>query len=355
MWLAWLVIMSSLKVDVNGRPLLTFAIVAYKQEHYIREAVEAAFSQTYSPLQIILSDDCSPDRTFEIMQEMAAAYTGPHRVCLNRNPTNRHIGGHINRLMELAEGDLVVIAAGDDISAAERAQKNFDAWNSAGRPHLCSIFAGVKEFGRGAPERILPAKREVWIGHPEYLFPDFAGFNGSSHAWTKATFDLFGSLSDGVVNEDGAIVFRNRLEGALVFVEEPLVLHRLHLENTGASGWSETGSAAGLRKYYSVYFARRKALVRCVAKDLMTAKELSMPGLGRFSPEVVATASQALADEEVLCWRAEQVLAGNVVIRLCFLFRYLSSNLTAAKFMKKSWAGILFPCLLTAIKRILRR
>lgn len=348
-------IMDSIELRLSERPLLTFAIVAYNQQGYIRDAIEAAFAQTYSPLQIILSDDCSPDRTFEIMQEMAAAYKGPHSVCLNRNPTNRHIGGHINRVMELAEGELIVIAAGDDISIGERVQKNFEAWNSAGRPHLCSILAGVKEFGRGATERMLPAKTAVRTSHPEYLFAEFVSFNGSSHAWTKATFDLFGPLTDGVVNEDGAITFRNKLEGTLLFLEEPLVLHRLHSENTGASGWSETKSAAGLRKYYSVYFARRKALVRCVAKDLATAKELHMPGLGRLSTGAVAKASRALADEEVLCERAEQVLIASFVVRLCFILRHLSSKLTAARFIKKSWAGILSPNFLTAVRRALGR
>lgn len=76
------------------RSLISFALLAYKQEQYIREAVEGAFSQTYSPLEIILSDDCSPDRTFDIIQEMAAKYTGPHKVVLNRNPQNFGIGAH---------------------------------------------------------------------------------------------------------------------------------------------------------------------------------------------------------------------------------------------------------------------
>ena len=48
------------------KPLLTFAVGAYNQERFIREAVESAFAQTYSPLEIVLSDDCSRDRTFEI-------------------------------------------------------------------------------------------------------------------------------------------------------------------------------------------------------------------------------------------------------------------------------------------------
>ncbi len=62
------------------RPLLTFILLAYNQERYIAEAVEGALGQTYSPLEIILSDDCSGDRTFELMKEAADEYRGPHEV-----------------------------------------------------------------------------------------------------------------------------------------------------------------------------------------------------------------------------------------------------------------------------------
>ena len=59
------------------RPLVTFLQFSYNLEHFIREAVEGAFAQTYSPLQIILSDDCSTDKTFEITRAMAASTADP--------------------------------------------------------------------------------------------------------------------------------------------------------------------------------------------------------------------------------------------------------------------------------------
>lgn len=64
--------MTSEEKKDQDRPLVTFALIAYDQERFIREAVEGAFSQTYSPLEIILSDDCSSDRTFEIIKDVAA-------------------------------------------------------------------------------------------------------------------------------------------------------------------------------------------------------------------------------------------------------------------------------------------
>src|SRR3954469_6326230 len=117
--------------ESTAKPLLTFALAALNQERFIREAVEAAFAQSYSPLEIILSDDCSEDRTFEIMCDMAKAYRGPHRIVLNRNPLRRCIGGPINRIMEVSQGELVLAAAGDDVSLPHRTQATYEAWEAS--------------------------------------------------------------------------------------------------------------------------------------------------------------------------------------------------------------------------------
>lgn len=106
----------------QDRPLVTFALFAYNQEKYIREAVEGAFSQTYEPLEIILSDDCSSDRTFDIMQEMAAAYDGPHLIVVRKSAVNNGLANHLNAVLELATGEYYALAAGDDISEANRTE-----------------------------------------------------------------------------------------------------------------------------------------------------------------------------------------------------------------------------------------
>ena len=127
-------------VETSEKPLLTFAIAAFNQEAFVREAVDAAFAQTYSPLEIVLSDDCSKDRTFDIMREMAAAYRGPHKIILNRNERQKSIGGHVNRVVEVSHGELVVGAAGDDVSFPNRTEETFRAWGPGGaKSHVCSF------------------------------------------------------------------------------------------------------------------------------------------------------------------------------------------------------------------------
>lgn len=49
-----------------SRPL--FLVLAYNQERYIAQSVKAAFAQTGIELDILISDDCSSDGTFEVIK-----------------------------------------------------------------------------------------------------------------------------------------------------------------------------------------------------------------------------------------------------------------------------------------------
>lgn len=129
------------------RPLVTFALFAYNQEKYIREAVEGAFSQTYEPLEIILSDDCSSDRTFEIMQEMAAEYKGPHRVVVRRSERNRGLGLHMRDVVLLVQTKYIVIAAGDDISLPQRTLEMISMMRASGSRFSGSCYNRMTDNG----------------------------------------------------------------------------------------------------------------------------------------------------------------------------------------------------------------
>ena len=57
------------------------------------------------------------------MCQLADAYKGPHKVVLNKNKSNLGLAGNLNCCLELARGDLIVIAAGDDVSCPDRTAK----------------------------------------------------------------------------------------------------------------------------------------------------------------------------------------------------------------------------------------
>lgn len=262
------------------RPLVTFALFAYKQEQFIREAVEGAFSQTYSPLEIILSDDCSPDRTFEIMQEMVAAYNGPHKIILNRNEKNLGIGGHVNKVFEMASGELIVMAAGDDISLPERTAVLTEKWLEHDRPEMiCSGWRTMDEnggqFGRQmVPSLLVKEPQHVQKGNALILSDYLRGETydispGACAAYACRITTRFRVLNDDVVSEDLVLFWRSLLLGRALRIAEPLIYYRQHSHNVTRE--LKKGPAR-----FCDWAIRQAASVRSFRKDVDFAFESDM-------------------------------------------------------------------------------
>ena len=133
--------------NTEPRPLATFCLFSYNQEKFIKQAVESAFAQTYEPLEIILSDDHSSDNTFEILQTIAASYSGPHKVYCIKQKHNLGTVNHIIEVARRARGNLIVIAAGDDISNPNRVEVLIKEWQKTKASALCSFHDEISEDG----------------------------------------------------------------------------------------------------------------------------------------------------------------------------------------------------------------
>lgn len=247
----------------QDRPLVTFALFAYNQEKYIREAVEGAFSQTYEPLEIILSDDCSSDQTFEIMQEMAAAYEGPNDVKVRRNQFNLGTALHVQSAFAVSAGQLFVVAAGDDISRDNRVSVLVDTWIAAGRPEGV-VHSGLERFRDGATVAIVPAKHFAYSGREldgyaeAYWLPAAA----PTCAYSRGVFEKFPPLLGGSIIEDMPLMLRAALIGHYICCDAPLIRQRLHDESTG-TGYNITSPTRWNR------FVLSKAIaLRTMQRDL---------------------------------------------------------------------------------------
>ena len=102
-------------------PRACVLLLAYNQQETIESAIDSVLGQRCEPIEIVLSDDASSDRSFELMQAAAERYRGPHRVRVRvATTTNLGIGQHYNRLVRETRAPLLVTAAGDDISTPDR-------------------------------------------------------------------------------------------------------------------------------------------------------------------------------------------------------------------------------------------
>lgn len=217
-------------------PLISFALITYNQEKYIQEAVEGAFAQTYSPLEIILSDDSSKDGTFQIMEDLVKHYHGPHEVVLNRNETNLGLADHVNKVLQMAKGGIIVLAAGDDISMPERTQMSWDLLKN--NPDCTGLSFSTIVFNNHE-NRIQPHKRQT-ATFKKYALDELIRncefhINGAARSFRKSTFERFGPLKPETPTEDSTILLRCLLTGSVLETNVPQVYYRVHGKNLYAS------------------------------------------------------------------------------------------------------------------------
>lgn len=210
----------------ENNPKISILLITYNQEETIKAAVLGALAQTYSPLEIIVSDDASIDRTFTEIKRIVDTYTGPHTVITRRNQDNMGIGPHLSLISQIASGELLVVAAGDDISHPQRCQKISQAWMDSGKT-LNLIASHVQDMDErgylGDIRQVSMLQR--WKNVSDWLKAQ-PNICGAAHAWSKKFTQSFPPLPTGVVGEDYIMVFRAIQSGSAATLDEVLVHYR---------------------------------------------------------------------------------------------------------------------------------
>ncbi len=100
----------------NSRPVVSICCTAYNHEKYIKDAIEGFLKQTTDfPLEILIHDDASTDKTAQIIKEYESRY--PEIIKPIYQKENKYSKGHkINPEFNFsrAKGDYIAICEGDD-------------------------------------------------------------------------------------------------------------------------------------------------------------------------------------------------------------------------------------------------
>ena len=230
----------------QDRPLVSVVMVAYCQERIVMEAIQSCFDQTYEPLEIIISDDCSTDGTWEVIKSMAAKYEGQHKIVTNRNSKNLGIAGNVNKVLQMASGTLILAHAGDDISMPERAERSVIAWLKD--PINIKAISSASQTMTREGEVIGTLSAFDSPGHAAepnamQVMKNRAYCLGAAAMWHRDLIDYFGEIPQGSHVEDEPLLLRATLIGRACYIDEPLVKHR-------AGGLSNPTGTAIIDEYF---------------------------------------------------------------------------------------------------------
>ncbi len=95
---------------------ISFLVPIYNHENYVRECIESIARLKYRPIELLMIDDCSSDRSYEMAQRALDEIIRPlnMRYLLLKNAKNLGPGASLNRLIPKTRLSHVMAIASDD-------------------------------------------------------------------------------------------------------------------------------------------------------------------------------------------------------------------------------------------------
>ena len=98
-------------------------LITYNGEKYIEEQVESILNQTYKNIRLIISDDCSKDKTAEILKKYEKK---DNRIKLYIQEKNLGVVKNIEFLLKKVEAPYYMLADQDDYWLPEKTEKTLE-------------------------------------------------------------------------------------------------------------------------------------------------------------------------------------------------------------------------------------
>lgn len=157
--------------------LLSVIIPVYKVEKYLQRCVQSVASQSFSELEIILVDDCSPDSCGSICDRLAQA---DKRIRVIHRAQNGGLSAARNSGIEIASGDYITFLDSDDFIAPDTYAANLKILEATNAD--CVEFP-VKKLEGNAEKYYAP----VSDSYNTESFEDWIARQGYVHgyAWNK--------------------------------------------------------------------------------------------------------------------------------------------------------------------------
>ena len=97
---------------MQKNPLVTVICLSYNHEKYVVEALNSVLQQKYSPVELIVVDDCSTDKSASIIDNWCLQQ---NNITFIKNEQNSGNTKSFNKALKIASGDYIIDLAADDV------------------------------------------------------------------------------------------------------------------------------------------------------------------------------------------------------------------------------------------------
>jgi glycosyltransferase involved in cell wall biosynthesis len=209
---------------------VSVCMATYQGERYVERQLCSILEQLGACDEVIVVDDCSTDRTVELIENL-----NDPRVAVFRNRTNRREIYSFGRAIEIASGDIVFLADQDDVwlpgrvrlmmdrlleSNAALVTSNFE-WMDADEQPLEVAFAGVSS---AASARHWMNVADIFIGKTNYF--------GCAMAFRRDLIPIIAPIPSYVESHDLWIAMAANQIGSNLHIDDKTLRKRRHGNNT---------------------------------------------------------------------------------------------------------------------------
>lgn len=211
--------MIKVTVERQSFGLISIIMAAYNAEKTIVQAIESVLNQTYSHFELLVVNDCSTDRTVELVKKTAAQ---DKRVRLISNQKNSGVSYTRKHGLDEARGSWIAILDSDDVWAPEKLEKQIALQEKTNADLLFTGSAFMDADGK--PINWYLHAPSV-VTYRQLLKQNV--LSNSSALVRKELYTKHYAVGDGM-HEDFAIWLGILQEGRKAYgVDEPLLIYRI--------------------------------------------------------------------------------------------------------------------------------
>lgn len=216
--------------------MISVAMATYNGEQYITEQLQSICNQTQKVDEIVITDDCSTDRTVVMIRKFAEEHSGcPIR--LYENEINLGYKRNFRKAVSLCEGDVVFLSDQDDVWKPEKVEVMYKVLQKDSKVSLLSSsFEQIDGDGNVIAEnknlykKGLKNDKMVPVPLEDLIFHNIS--QGCAMAFKTDVKDLFLEHFTEELPHDWILNVVAAMQKKCYFIKRTLFCYRVHGSNT---------------------------------------------------------------------------------------------------------------------------
>lgn len=229
---------------------VSILVPIYGVEQYIEECAVSLFEQSYADMEYIFVNDCTPDRSMEVLRDTLLRYPQRQRqVRIIDHATNRGLGAARHTATEAATGDVVMHVDSDDYLMPHAVERLCRAMADTGADVVDGGYVTVADGQESAPVMPFHGSKEVYL---KLMLCQNIVFNRIWGRMYRRSLFADGGVSpvEGVnYGEDYVVVSRLMLGARRAFIDEAVYAYRCD----NATSYSHSISEKNNRSLYRAH------------------------------------------------------------------------------------------------------